>query len=96
MCLIFLSAMFFLIKFFEISCFEWDHMTVTAGDYTVELEITSDQFKRFSEDSEANPEGSVPAVSFKIYLLSKIKQIIKEDVQASPAAYQVLTERYCL
>lgn len=71
--------MFFSKKFQQLKVYEWDQLTVTAGDYTCEMEIP----KRMYETFLADPENVGPEMSkgeaLKVYLLKHLPQLFYED-----------------
>lgn len=72
MCLVFFSIMFFSKKFQQLKVYEWDQLTVTAGDYTCEMQIPHEMYKNFLSDPEnIDPEMS-KGEAFKIYLLKHL------------------------
>jgi hypothetical protein len=58
---------------------EWDVSTVTAGDYTVEFEISEDFFNKWKEDMFDVSKGKSVGESFKTFLKSEIEQQLLSD-----------------
>jgi hypothetical protein len=55
----------------------WDVRTITAADYTVEMEIKEDFYHKFIEEHGGSKSPEVPmAVHFKNWLTKKIEQNI--------------------
>lgn len=57
MCLAFFSLMFFSKKFQQLKVYEWDQLTVTAGDYTCEMRISQSMYTNFLADPDNVAEG---------------------------------------
>ena len=72
MCLVFFSIMFFSKKFQQLKVYEWDQLTVTAGDYTCEMEIPSEMYENFLADPENVPANCSRGEALKIYLLKNL------------------------
>lgn len=57
----------------KIQQLEWDMSTITAGDYTVEFPINSDNYRRFYDQEYRKPggdfeQGVAPALSLKKHI----------------------------
>ena len=49
--------MYFAKKNQELTLYQWDQQTVTAGDYTCEMEIPMEMYENFLEDPDNVKEG---------------------------------------
>lgn len=68
---------------------EWDLATITAGDYTVELEIDSDDYRHWYNHEYKKPRGDFendvsPALSLKNHLIEQIENALTQELQRSP------------
>jgi len=61
-CFIFMAIVSYFLKSNEIHAVEYDVNTVTAGDYTVEMEVTKAHWENYKENhyGEAKAEGISP------------------------------------
>jgi hypothetical protein len=72
--------MFFSKKFQELKVYEWDQETVTAGDYTCEMEIPNTMFQKFCEQEAGNiPAGRSKGDALKEYFLKHLPDIFYSD-----------------
>jgi hypothetical protein len=79
-CFIFMAIVSYFLKSNEIHAVEYDVNTVTAGDYTVEMEVTRDHWACFKENHYpvAKEQGISPGQAFEDYLIMEIyDQMIK-------------------
>lgn len=76
MCFSFISIMFFAKKNQELACYEWDQQTVTAGDYTCEMEIPQEMYENFLEDPDNVKAGQSKGDALKNYLLKTLPDIL--------------------
>ena len=79
MCLTFISIMYFSKKFQELKVYEWDQQTVTAGDYTCEMEIPSQMWENFLADGDNVATGQSKGEAFKNYLLKTLPDLLFQD-----------------
>ena len=52
---------------------EWDVKTITAGDYSVELDIPEEMFENFKQEFGDNPEGKPTIVAFRDYVVKELE-----------------------
>jgi len=53
---------------------EWDVKTITAGDYSVELNVTENMWKTFLANHYLESSGKTETESFKDYLQYEIEE----------------------
>ena len=60
---------------------EWDLTTITAGDYSVEMDITEDMYNRWEADHYFNDkeEGKSAGESLKESIIKYIETVLTED-----------------
>lgn len=80
----------------KIQQLEWDMSTITAGDYTVEFPIGSDNYRRWYDQEYRKPGGDFeqqisPALSLKKYICSVVATELTQDMQRSPLATSAST-----
>ena len=72
-CLFFLIMLFYLRQSTQILKVVWDVETVTAGDYTVDMHITTDQFLTFVHHHQQKYPQDPQGYAFKKYLKSELE-----------------------
>ena len=60
---------------------EWDMATITAGDYTVELKINSDDYRHWYNHEYKKPGGDFekdisPAMALKSHILENVERVM--------------------
>ena len=75
----------------KIQQIEWDMATITAGDYTAELKIDADGYRRWYDSVYRETNGDyekdvAPALSLRTYLAKEIEEILTQDLNRSPLA----------
>jgi hypothetical protein len=68
--LIYLTVLHYFKRHSALTQLKWDVMTVTPGDYTVQLEITEEMWKNFTDRAipEFENNGKPKIINFKHYL----------------------------
>lgn len=84
-CLFFTASIRWLFQGQKIKQLEWDMATVTAGDYSVELDISKDMYQHWyhTEFSKAGGDLSLrvaPALSLKKYIQKEVEEAITQDL----------------
>ena len=84
-CLFFTASIRWLYQGQKIKQLEWDMATVTAGDYSVELDISRDMYQHWyhTEFSKAGGDLSnrvAPALSLKQYIQKEVEEAITQDL----------------
>ena len=57
---------------------DWDVKTITAGDYTVEMEIQKEMYDKFCSDVFVEANGVSKATAFKAYLRRELQKRLSE------------------
>mmetsp|Transcript_33793 Transcript_33793/g.44587 ORF Transcript_33793/g.44587 Transcript_33793/m.44587 type:complete len:597 (-) Transcript_33793:841-2631(-) len=90
--LLFTVAMRYLYQGNKITKIDWDMSTVTAGDYSVELEISKEQYLAWKATHYEGENGVLatdpdksPAIALKEFLIAEITQNLDEYVGRLPA-----------
>lgn len=83
--LLYIIALQYLNKNGKIQQLEWDISTVTAGDYTVEFDISADSYNDWYNNNYKSyygdyGQGYSPALSLKRHMIEQIEQAIKVDI----------------
>ena len=78
-CLIFLTVIYYLKHISNLKNIDWDVQTITAGDYTVEMGISPEAYKKFLVgyfEVHDRASGLSTGESFKAYLNKEIERIL--------------------
>jgi hypothetical protein len=59
---------------FKNSFVEWDVKTITAGDYSVELDITDSMWKKFLDEFYDESSGKTPVEAFRDYIQYELEE----------------------
>lgn len=90
----FLSSIIFYKKLFVLVELEWDYKTITPSDFSVEMEISKEQFVNFQQqefDKEAYTGLSLGS-AFKLFLLKQLPELIQTDILENQPIYTQFSE----
>lgn len=81
--LFYLVVLYFFKRNSKIQYKSWDMNTITPGDYSVEMEITHDQYRWFLDNiyPRDKAQGISPGMSLKTYLKKELETILDKDLQ---------------
>jgi hypothetical protein len=87
-CSIFLLFVSWVHKQGKVNQIEWDFATITAGDYTVDMQINEENYKNWYHNEYLKPGGDSsklipPSLSLKNHLIRVIEEYITNDLNAT-------------
>jgi hypothetical protein len=80
-CMLFSTTIYYLRQYGKIQAIQWDCQTITAGDYTAELDITDEGYDwylknvkdKYTEDGCGGGEG------LKLYLMKELEELLTKN-----------------
>ena len=75
MVLVYLTALHWFKRHSELDFKKWDMLTITPGDYTMQMEISEKMYKYFMKMIHSRQSERPVAVVLKEYLRSQLEEI---------------------